>query len=992
MEKLFDFEELEQAICRRYRESDVFEARLMGVMFKGERRPRNCSAFFTPLEYEKMQKELLKIEYYDNFWLSLNPVKSSLKKRADCKFKTRGNSPIQAGNDDVDRYRYLYIDFDVLKPIEHKENCTTIEEKRNAYKTVVEAKNFLKQYGFPDPFEISDSGNGFHMLYLCDLPSSYSGAIRTFLKALKYRFTNDAVKIDDMVFNAARMIRPPGSKNQKGKNLPDRPHRNACLIEENIPVQIEASLLEEFIGKSKWIEKIESGKVTNKCDLKIEEIVKKSGIHIVNMSNPAKSGSALVYKTKCPMCKSSDASAYICKFPEGFSYSCYHESCSATTAKFAKKFGIELDQVKSEDGESVALSDAFSSYRYSGQSKLKLPKMYKFEEGCVKMMDGKNSKDVISQPVYLGAILEDVDSGTEYTQISFLRHNRWRHHIVSKKDVLNRQRLIELGEFGLSVSSDNATSLTNYFRCFDRENENEMKYARASAKMGWQEIDGKPGFLWGQRYITKDGMGSNVDLASTQARDWPDDCIVFRSTSEGEQQLVDCLSTKGTFNDWKTSASWAAKHPNLLTMLLGSFSTPLLKILNQDNFVLDFCNRTSSGKTTGLVFAASIWGNPDKTEGGALIRSWDATKVSAERSAYGRNHLPMFLDDTKAAIDMELVSKIVYMLSNGQGRPRGNVVGTDRDKNFKTIVVSTGEDSITDFSPAGGLMARVLQVSGPMFTKTGKEFGFEISRNMEGVIENYGWAGPLFVSYLIENQEKWPEWRETHREKVKKMTTRNENILERLAKSMSVLSFCADLLREQGILDISEEDVSNALKQIWEKCRDNADGSDREMSALMCVCQQLELNQDRVLLVEDNCPIDIEKTLAADKGSVFASKINRGFIAKIETKGGKMVRLSVNNGFVERTLKENKYVPKAIKSQWAERGWLETRKGGSPTKSVKMGNKSTACCVVLNEKICEKIALYESESTLNKTPSRVLDEAKRDLALSDDWADDWATV
>tara|TARA_R110001599_G_scaffold189710_1_gene384508 strand:- start:1923 stop:3494 length:1572 start_codon:yes stop_codon:yes gene_type:complete len=514
-----------------------------------------------------------------------------------------------------------------------------------------------------------------------------------------------------------------------------------------------------------------------------------------------------------------------------------------------------------------------------------------------------------------------------------------------------------------------------------------MKHARSSAKMGWQEIDKKVGFLWGQKYINKSGVATTVDLLSTQARHWPDDCIAFQAASDGEQQLVECLKSSGTVDGWDGAMNWACEHPNLLTMILGSFAAPLLKILNQDNMILDFCNRTSSGKTTGMVFAASVWGDPDKSEGGALIKSWDATKTSAERMAYARNHMPIFLDDTKAAIDIDTVTAILYMLSNGQGRPRGNIVGIDRDRNFKTVTISTGEDSVTDFSSKGGSMARVLQVSGPMFTKSGKAFAVEISQQMETVIENYGFGGPAFVSYLIENQSKWPEWRDLHREKSLKIATRDENILNRLAKSMAVLSVCADLLRDAGILDVSEDRVSSALKLIWDKCRDNADGSDREVSALKAVEQHLSINQDRVLLVEGNEKINFSKTLAGDEGSVFATKINRGHIGKCQAEDGMLVRLSVNNGVVEKVLKENGYSPKAIKSQWLELGWIEKRNDGSPTKPVRLGGKASINCVVFNAQGCEKVDLYGSGDATPGPMSIAIENAQQGLSLGQ--AEDW---
>jgi putative DNA primase/helicase len=991
--KLFNFDELREGLYRRFKDDDVFELRLMGAVTENDSTRRNYSGYFSVVDFDAVQKHLLSIKNYEHLWGSNAPVKEETRKRADGLF--RSGAGIHSGNNDAKKIKSIFIDFDVVKPEKHKNNCSSDQEKAQAWPSVEECKSLLKKYNFPEPSEISDSGNGYHVLYKCDLPVSYSGLIKRFLKILKYHLANDHVKIDESVHNPGRMIRLPGTLNQRGKNLPDRPHRMTGVIEENPPQDVSLEVLEAFVAANSWVEKSESSQVSNKCELSIKEIAETSGVEIRNLGNPIKSGSNLVYKCKCVICNSADYDAWITIYKDGFSYGCFHDTCDAKkggTAKFAKKFGIPVKQIRAEEGEEILISESFRGEKYDGPATLKMPRNYKYEDGFIKSMDGKNGKDITSQAVYVSATLEDVETEEEYVQIAYTRNSKWRYRVVKKRSIVDRQKIIELADRGLSVGSDNATALIGYLRSFHIENENRMKLARSSSRMGWQEVDGEMGFLWGEKYIGKDSVISNEVMSNQSARHWPDNSIFFQAASSGETQLVKTLTSDGTLDGWRSTMQWCCEHPNLLSMILGSFCSPLLEVLNQDNFVMDYCNRTSSGKTTGLVFASSIWGNPDKSKGGSLIRSWDITPTSAERVAHARNHMPLFMDDTKAARDLAVVVNIVYKLASSQNRGRGNISGTDMDKNFRNVIISTGEESLADFSKDGGSIARVLQVSGPMFTKMGKGFSVEMQERVNEVYQNYGMAGPMFVKYIAENRNRWEEWRTLHREKMLRINTRNENILNRLAKCMATIMVCADILRESGILELDQSQVDEALDLIWTKCRENTDDSDREASALMCVEEGLLEKRDCVVVVEYNNIGDVNyrKTLADNDNSAF---VRPGFepIAKCHTnKVGRVTKLAVAIKTIKDILSRNGYNPRALINQWSEKGWLVEGKG-SKTPVVNLGKKARSRCVVFNEKACEKLSLYGEEE---KSLSAAITEAKEDM-LMDDYGDsynEWDTV
>src|SRR6266511_767841 len=104
---------------------------------------------------------------------------------------------------------------------------------------------FLRGQGWPEPV-LADSGNGAYALCRIDLPNDEASRelVRRCLEALAFRFDDQAVHVDGTMFNAARIIRVPGTRNAKGDSTPDRPHRVARLLE--VPDPREAASAEQL--------------------------------------------------------------------------------------------------------------------------------------------------------------------------------------------------------------------------------------------------------------------------------------------------------------------------------------------------------------------------------------------------------------------------------------------------------------------------------------------------------------------------------------------------------------------------------------------------------------------------------------------------------------------------------------------------------------------------------------------------------------------------
>ena len=134
-----------------------------------------------------------------------NPVNPALLARATNRLKTYAKHTTKDG--DIVRRAWFLTDFDPERPADI---AATDAELAQALRRRDEAVAFLEGFGFPPPV-LTMSGNGGHADWLVDLPNTDDVRIlfERALKALATKFTDNAVKVDESVFNAARVWKVP---------------------------------------------------------------------------------------------------------------------------------------------------------------------------------------------------------------------------------------------------------------------------------------------------------------------------------------------------------------------------------------------------------------------------------------------------------------------------------------------------------------------------------------------------------------------------------------------------------------------------------------------------------------------------------------------------------------------------------------------------------------------------------------------------------------
>lgn len=386
------------------------------------------------------------------------------------------------------------------------------------------------------------------------------------------------------------------------------------------------------------------------------------------------------------------------------------------------------------------------------------------------------------------------DNQEVFLEVAWLEKDRWNYLRAPRGDFCNTRRIVDLADRNFPVGSANAKALARYLQAFEATYIERLPEQKISFRMGWH----RRSFLVGSECISSDGT-----------------TIEFQSMDGGEHSIVEGIKTKGQYEKWLEAVEQVSNYPLPMTALYASLSTPLIKILELSSFGIDYSGRTSTGKTTILRIAASVWGQPDEGAGASMTRTWDSTNVSVERTCELLSDLPMILDDTKRAKPAAVGSKL-YLVTSGQGRGRGSKTGLRETQSWRTVLISSGEAPAVSYTNDAGARARILTLRGFPF---GTEPNRELVNELNLAIKNhYGHAGRLWVKWLIDNHARWGSFKERLDELTLKLNA-SKNGEIRLAEKAAIIQLTGELVHEA--LNLPWE-YSDPISKVWSKVKEEA--------------------------------------------------------------------------------------------------------------------------------------------------------------------------
>lgn len=182
-----------------------------------------------------------------------------------------------------------------------------------------------------------------------------------------------------------------------------------------------------------------------------------------------------------------------------------------------------------------------------------------------------------------------------------------------------------------------------------------------------------------------------------------EEAIVFQSMAVIEH----AFAVSGSLEDWKTHvASLCVGNSRLVFAVSVALASALLEIAGEDSGGFHLRGLSSTGKTSALIVAGSLWG------GGArgYIRRWRATANGLEAIAAAHNDSLLCLDEL-SQVDPREAGEIAYQLANGSGKQRANRSGGSRSAtHWRLLFLSTGEVSLADHMLTGGKRQRAGQL------------------------------------------------------------------------------------------------------------------------------------------------------------------------------------------------------------------------------------------------------------------------------------------
>ena len=176
--------------------------------------------------------------------------------------------------------------------------------------------------------------------------------------------------------------------------------------------------------------------------------------------------------------------------------------------------------------------------------------------------------------------------------------------------------------------------------------------------------------------------------------------IVFQS----ENQIENTFRVKGTADAWRDRVgALCAGNSRLVFAVASAFAGPLLRMSGMESGGFHLRGDSSSGKTTALRLAASVYG------GTSYMQQWRTTDNALEATAAQHSDSLLILDEL-AQVDGKVAGECAYMLANERSKGRATRNGAPRGRlSWRLLFLSAGELGLADHMAEGMKRTRTGQ-------------------------------------------------------------------------------------------------------------------------------------------------------------------------------------------------------------------------------------------------------------------------------------------
>lgn len=390
-------------------------------------------------------------------YVTLNPVKPDLLARASNRAKPFAETT--TSDADILERRWMLVDCDPVRPAGIS---SSRPELQAALEVAEKVRDHLRGRQWPEPV-LSLSGNGFHLLYrLPDLANNdvSTSLISRVLKALSSRFSNDAVHIDETVFNAARISKAYGTFARKGDHTPDRPYRLSRMLDvpETItPVSVE--LLEQLATEAAESTRATATEAAMKMfEFDVEAWMAKAGIVVEKGPQSYRGGRRWTLRA-CPFDSShTDGSAAIFESASGvLGFKCQHNGCRGKGWKEMRRH-LDPEYIAQEQWQAERKQEERERRRQRRQARARANEklIEQATDNAVNFTDLGNARRLVA---HFGT---DFRYCHESGETMLWSEVRWQKDVTGGMELLAKRTVGEMYRAAANLSGDDRQALVEH--------------------------------------------------------------------------------------------------------------------------------------------------------------------------------------------------------------------------------------------------------------------------------------------------------------------------------------------------------------------------------------------------------------------------------------------------------------------------------------------------------------------------------------------------
>ncbi len=423
-----------------------------------------------------------------------------------------------------------------------------------------------------------------------------------------------------------------------------------------------------------------------------------------------------------------------------------------------------------------------------------------------------------------------------------------------------------------------------------------------------------------------------------------DEITVFQHGS----YIEPAFSQKGSLDEWKEHvAKWVAGNSRLIFALSAAFAAPLIEMAGMESGGFHFRGASSSGKTTAMHVAASVYGHPNK-----YVRQWRATANGLEGVAAIHNDGLLILDEI-SQVDSKSASEVAYMLANGQGKTRANRHGMAKEPfSWRVTCLSTGEESLSAIvSKSGGKsnagqevrMADIESDAGAGMgifediheKKNASDFAVMLKEN---AALYHGTVGRVWIEKLVADRQKWQEEiTQFIDDFVSEVLPKGaDGQVIRVARRFALNAYAGELAIELGFMGLEECSAKDAAETCFKSWLENFGGEgNREARAILERTREVIERYGSSHFENLNPPEDGKERYVSDRIGFYRDvKDSREFLFPVAA-----YKEYVCGNFSQKT----------VSAVLKEHGYLQPDGGGKNSHSLtipSIGGGKTRCYVI----------------------------------------------